>query len=555
MARRGGAVDCGARAPCLASAADATADATARPIRLRRPTRPPEPPVFRGRRHRPAARQGARRRSSRRSAPRPTACRRQAIETLPAGENTPLNQVMLQAPGVAQDSFGQLHIRGEHNGLQYRLNGVILPEGLSVFSQALEPAARRQGRADHRRPAGRVRPAHRRHHRHHHQERRLRQRRRGVDLRRQPRRDRAQLRVRRLVREPQLLRLAAATCTTTSASSRPTAARTRCTTTPSSSRASPTSRTSSIRTSRVSLILGTSDQRFQIPERRRASAERRTRPDACNGQTDFPEPGPQREPAREHPVRRRQLPAHDRPLHRPGLAVRALFDAEVHARSRSATSSTTASPRSRDKTDLAGGVQAEGVYDLNDAAHAARRRDRRGRPLDQRHHLAGAAARRDRPADRRSARSATSRSPSSTTAPRPPRPTASICRTSGSSLDDLTLNYGLRFDQFDGFRDENQLSPRVNLVWQPTADDHLPCRLCPLLLAAAVRAGRQRDGAEVRRADPRQPDITTTAAPAVDHRHHAVRRARQLLRRRRVAEVRRALHRRPSTATTRSPST
>ncbi len=64
---------------------------------------------------------------------------KQTIETLPAGENTPLNQVILQAPGVAQDSFGQLHIRGEHNGLQYRLNGVILPEGLSVFSQALNP--------------------------------------------------------------------------------------------------------------------------------------------------------------------------------------------------------------------------------------------------------------------------------------------------------------------------------------------------------------------------------------------------------------------------------
>ena len=63
----------------------------------------------------------------------------QVIEALPAGENTPLNQVILQAPGVAQDSFGQLHIRGEHNGLQYRLNGVILPEGLSVFSQALNP--------------------------------------------------------------------------------------------------------------------------------------------------------------------------------------------------------------------------------------------------------------------------------------------------------------------------------------------------------------------------------------------------------------------------------
>ncbi|MBH9879312.1 TonB-dependent receptor, partial [Clostridioides difficile] len=61
----------------------------------------------------------------------------QAIQALPGGDNLALSQVVLQAPGVAQDSFGQLHVRGEHNGLQYRLNGVILPEGLSVFGQAL----------------------------------------------------------------------------------------------------------------------------------------------------------------------------------------------------------------------------------------------------------------------------------------------------------------------------------------------------------------------------------------------------------------------------------
>jgi outer membrane receptor protein involved in Fe transport len=62
-----------------------------------------------------------------------------ALEAIPGGENVSLNQVILQAPGVAQDSYGQLHIRGEHNGLQFRLDGVILPEGLSVFSQALSP--------------------------------------------------------------------------------------------------------------------------------------------------------------------------------------------------------------------------------------------------------------------------------------------------------------------------------------------------------------------------------------------------------------------------------
>jgi outer membrane receptor protein involved in Fe transport len=62
-----------------------------------------------------------------------------AIQSAPGGENVLLNQVMLQVPDAAQDSFGQLHIRGDHNGLQYRLNGIILPDGISVFGQTLPP--------------------------------------------------------------------------------------------------------------------------------------------------------------------------------------------------------------------------------------------------------------------------------------------------------------------------------------------------------------------------------------------------------------------------------
>jgi outer membrane receptor protein involved in Fe transport len=62
-----------------------------------------------------------------------------AIESQPGGSNVQLNQVMLQVPDAAQDSFGQLHIRGDHNGLQFRLNGVILPDGISVFGQTLPP--------------------------------------------------------------------------------------------------------------------------------------------------------------------------------------------------------------------------------------------------------------------------------------------------------------------------------------------------------------------------------------------------------------------------------
>src|SRR6202162_597294 len=63
---------------------------------------------------------------------------RQSIENQPQGDNQPFNQVLLQAPSVAQDSFGQLHVRGDHANLQFRLNGVQLPEGINVFGEALE---------------------------------------------------------------------------------------------------------------------------------------------------------------------------------------------------------------------------------------------------------------------------------------------------------------------------------------------------------------------------------------------------------------------------------
>ena len=63
---------------------------------------------------------------------------RQAIETQPQGDNQPFNRLLLQAPGVAQDSFGQLHVRNDHANLQFRINGVQLPEGINVFGQALQ---------------------------------------------------------------------------------------------------------------------------------------------------------------------------------------------------------------------------------------------------------------------------------------------------------------------------------------------------------------------------------------------------------------------------------
>ncbi|MFT4197246.1 MAG: TonB-dependent receptor [Pseudoxanthomonas sp.] len=61
------------------------------------------------------------------------------IDKLPLGASTPMNQVLLQAPGVVQDSYGGIHVRGDHANLQYRINGVILPESISGFGQSLDP--------------------------------------------------------------------------------------------------------------------------------------------------------------------------------------------------------------------------------------------------------------------------------------------------------------------------------------------------------------------------------------------------------------------------------
>jgi outer membrane receptor protein involved in Fe transport len=63
----------------------------------------------------------------------------EAIQNLPGGQNTPIDNAILQMPGVDQDNLanGGLHIRNEHLNLQYRINGVIIPDGVSFFGQDL----------------------------------------------------------------------------------------------------------------------------------------------------------------------------------------------------------------------------------------------------------------------------------------------------------------------------------------------------------------------------------------------------------------------------------
>jgi outer membrane receptor protein involved in Fe transport len=64
----------------------------------------------------------------------------QTVEDLPQGANAPLEKVMLQFPGVSQDSAasGLLHVRNDHANVQYRINGVMLPDGVTGFGSVLD---------------------------------------------------------------------------------------------------------------------------------------------------------------------------------------------------------------------------------------------------------------------------------------------------------------------------------------------------------------------------------------------------------------------------------
>jgi outer membrane receptor protein involved in Fe transport len=63
------------------------------------------------------------------------------IESQSQGGDAPMNQVILRSPGVAGDNEASdgLHIRGEHANLQYRIDDVLLPEGIAGFGFELDP--------------------------------------------------------------------------------------------------------------------------------------------------------------------------------------------------------------------------------------------------------------------------------------------------------------------------------------------------------------------------------------------------------------------------------
>ncbi len=62
------------------------------------------------------------------------------INALGQGSDTPFNEVLLHLPGVDQDSkaSGSLHVRDDHGNVQYRVDGVILPESITGFGQSID---------------------------------------------------------------------------------------------------------------------------------------------------------------------------------------------------------------------------------------------------------------------------------------------------------------------------------------------------------------------------------------------------------------------------------
>jgi outer membrane receptor protein involved in Fe transport len=66
---------------------------------------------------------------------------RAAIEAMPQGDNTPVDKLVLQLPGVNYDSAASnpnFHVRGEYANVQTRINGLVLPEGVSGLGPVID---------------------------------------------------------------------------------------------------------------------------------------------------------------------------------------------------------------------------------------------------------------------------------------------------------------------------------------------------------------------------------------------------------------------------------
>jgi outer membrane receptor protein involved in Fe transport len=62
------------------------------------------------------------------------------IDNVPQGSNIAISDLVYQLPGVSQDSTsaGDFHVRNDHANVQFRINGIQMPDGVSGFSQFLD---------------------------------------------------------------------------------------------------------------------------------------------------------------------------------------------------------------------------------------------------------------------------------------------------------------------------------------------------------------------------------------------------------------------------------
>ncbi|HZZ36456.1 MAG TPA: TonB-dependent receptor, partial [Caulobacteraceae bacterium] len=212
--------------------------------------------------------------------------------------------------------------------------------------------------------------------------------------------------------------------------------------------------------SRVSLIAGTSNQRFQIPNVRGLDAAVDGPGYTVDGETHFASEAldqTQRETtdyviasylysAQKLTLELSAFARYSSLTYRPDILGELLFNGITQYAA---------------KRDTAGGIQAEGVYDLTDR-HTLR---------------AGVIVQVDRATNKTRSQVLPVDDEGIQTSDQP----ITILDDSGRNAqtyslylqdewklaESLTLNYGLRFDQVNALRKENQLSPRVNLTWVP----------------------------------------------------------------------------------------
>jgi len=62
------------------------------------------------------------------------------IDSLTQGDNIPFSKLVLRFPGVSQDDApdGSFHVRDEHANVQYRINDVLIPEGITGFGNEFD---------------------------------------------------------------------------------------------------------------------------------------------------------------------------------------------------------------------------------------------------------------------------------------------------------------------------------------------------------------------------------------------------------------------------------